>query len=319
MSTLHISLFGKLSIHRDQQPLAGLKASKAQELLCYLLLHRDHPHPRERLADLLWGDRSTSQSKGYLRKSLWQIQTALNSQAEPSGGHLLLVEPSWVQLNSEARFWLDVAVFEQAFNLVYRRPGKDLSLQCVESLCRAVDLYQGDLLEGWYQDWCLYERERFQYMYLSMLDKLTDFCETHQKYTAGQAYGTRILRYDRARERTHRQLMRLYYLAGDRTAALRQYECCTAILEEELEVRPARSTVALYQQIRADRLDVTAPAPSEVHTVPKSATSGVPGYMKNLREVLVDLQCQAQRAIESIESTLNGRQISSPPPQLESK
>ena len=37
------------------------------------------------------------------------------------------------------------------------------------------------------------------------------------------AYGARILHCDRARERTHRRLMRLHFLAGDRTAALRQY------------------------------------------------------------------------------------------------
>jgi len=28
-----------------------------------------------------------------------------------------------------------------------------------------VDLYQGDLLEGWYQDWLLCERERLQNMF----------------------------------------------------------------------------------------------------------------------------------------------------------
>lgn len=42
-------------------------------------------------------------------------------------------------------------------------------------------------------------------MYLAMLDKLIVYCEAHHKYEAGLACGNRILRYDRARERTHRQ------------------------------------------------------------------------------------------------------------------
>lgn len=92
-------------------------------------------------------------------------------------------------------------------------------------------------------------------MYLVMLDKLMEFCEAQQQYETGLAYGSRILRHDPARERTHRRLMRLHCMSGDRTSALRQYQHCVVALEEELGVRPARPTEALYEQIRADRLD----------------------------------------------------------------
>jgi DNA-binding SARP family transcriptional activator len=309
MGTLRISLFGKLCIRRDQQPVAGLEVIKAQELLCFLLLHRDRPHPRERLAHLLWGDRSTPQSKRYLRKSLWQIQTALNSQTGSSDRHLLLVEPGWVQLNLEAEFWLDVSVFEKAFNLVYRRPGRDLTPQCVETLSDVVGLYQGDLLEGWYHDWCLHERQRLQHMYLAMLDKLMGFCEAYEKYEDGLIFGSTILRYDRAREHTHRRLMRLHYLAGNRTAALRQYEHCVAILKEELGVRPARSTVALHRQIRADQLHDAALHSTGEHTLPEIATvERIVGCLKSVVDTLVDLQRQAQQALELVEMAASRRQ-----------
>lgn len=48
--------------------------------------------------------------------------------------------------------------------------------------------------------------------------------------------------------------MRLYCLAGNRTAALHQFEICTAILREDLDVEPTASTVALYQQISNEQL-----------------------------------------------------------------
>ena len=69
-------------------------------------------------------------------------------------------------------------------------------------------------------------------MYLAMLDKLICYCEAKRKFELGLLYGTLILRYDRAHERTHRRLMNLHYLSGDRTAALRQFERCAAALEE---------------------------------------------------------------------------------------
>src|SRR5438876_1861377 len=117
MSTLRICLFGKFCVRRNKQVLDGFDARKVQELFCYLLLHRDHSLPRETLASLLWPDTTTIQSKKNLRQALWQLQTALGSQTEPLNNRVLLVEPDWVQLNSEADFWLDIAVFEQTFNL----------------------------------------------------------------------------------------------------------------------------------------------------------------------------------------------------------
>ena len=131
-----------------------------------------------------------------------------------------------------------MAEFEQAFNLTRGTPGRQLDAQNVQILQNAVELYRGDLLEGWYQDWCLFERERLQNMYLTMLDKLIDYSEANELYEAGLAYGAHILRHDRARERTHRRLMRLHYLARDRTEALRQYERCVSSLDKELGVEP---------------------------------------------------------------------------------
>src|SRR6185436_8118355 len=121
----------------------------------------------------------------------------------------------------------------------------------------AVEFYRGDLLEGCYQDWCLYERELLQNKYLPILDKLLGYCLVHQEFDAGQRYGGLILRYDRARERTHQLLMRLHFLAGDRTGALRQYERCVVALREELGVQPDRRTVALYEEIRGSQGNVS--------------------------------------------------------------
>ena len=91
-------------------------------------------------------------------------------------------------------------------------------------------------------------------MQLAMLNKLMTYFETIEEYEMGLVYGHRILQFDRAHERTHRRMMRLHYLAGDRTAALRQYDRCTAALDGELSVKPAKWTVSLYNQIKAYQL-----------------------------------------------------------------
>lgn len=252
MTLLSIQLFGKFTMQADGKRLGGIDSRKVQELLAYLLVYRDRPHPRESLAELLWEASSTAQSKKYLRQALWQMQQLLpKAEAEP----LIRIEPDWIRISPEASYWLDVAEFESAFAEAQGIPGHQLGEAVAASLDRAAALYRGDLLAGWYSDWCLYERERLQNMWLAMLDKLMSYCEASGQYEAGLAYGTRVLRDDRARERTHRRLMRLAYLAGDRTGALRQYERCVQALEEELSVRPSRQTEELHQQILDDAME----------------------------------------------------------------
>jgi DNA-binding SARP family transcriptional activator len=310
MSTLRIYLFGKFCVRRNEQVLDGFDARKVQELFCYLLLHRDHSLPRETLASLLWPDTTTIQSKKNLRQTLWQLQSALGSHDERVNDRILLVEPDWVQLNSEADLWLDVAGFEQAYNLVQKTPGQELDGSQAQLLQDTVQLYQGPLLEGWYQDWCLLERERLQSMYLAMLDKLMSYCEVHHDFETSLLYGMRVMCYDRARERTHRRMMRLYYLLGDRAEALRQYERCAAALEEELGVQPSKSTVALYKQIQADQLDEPLPVMALRETDPALEVTTpllreVLGQLTYLQESLSDLQDQVQQSIQQVELALN--------------
>lgn len=307
MSTLHISLFGKFCARRDGQILEGFDARKVQELFCYLLLHRDHALSRETLASMLWPETTTALSKKSLRQTLWQLQSALAPQDETSHERILLVEPDWIQLNPEADLWLDVAVLEHAFELVQKIPGKELDTQHAQMLQNVVQLYRGPLLEGWYQDWCLYERERLQSMYLTLLDKLMGYCEARRDYETGLLYGMRILCYDRARERTHRRLMRLHYLNGDRASALRQYEQCSATLEEELNVSPSKGTVAIYQQILADQLDERDPVLTSMEPSLEISEFLLPGILNRLLQLqasLSDLQNQLGQSIQVVEEAL---------------
>ncbi len=303
MPELRIGLFGKLSIHWDGLPVDCLDVAKAQELLCYLLIYRARPHPREALAGLLWGDSSSAQSRKYLRQVLWQLHACLDRRAGASVGPVVLLDADWIQINPEAALWLDVDIFEQAYSCVQGVPGRDLDTPAKRFVEEAVVLYQGDLLEGWYQDWCIFERQRFQTMYLAMLDKLMAHCEAHEDYEPGIEYGMRILRYDYAHERTHRSLMRLHYRAGDRIAAMRQYERCVEALRDELNVAPSRQTVALYERIRGD-VGASSARQLTPDAEPGSAEEAL-GQLREILSVLGELQQQVSRNIRLVEQSLD--------------
>lgn len=251
MQNLEVTLFGKFNIQQKGFVIKGMGARKLQELLSYLLIFRNHPQSRELLCETLWGNKSSPNSRKYLRQTLWRLQSAIKLGSD-SPALDLCIDNDWIQISVSRGFWLDVAEFEKVFNLVKGKKASELSTRDLKLLEYATCLYKGDLLEGWYSDWCIFERERFQTMHLVLLDKLVQYCEFHKKLEAGLSYGIDILRHDHAYERAHRQLMRLYFMIGNRTEALHQYERCVLALREELGVEPSEGTKQLYEQIRLD-------------------------------------------------------------------
>jgi DNA-binding SARP family transcriptional activator len=310
---LTVRLFGRLAVLWNNQTLPGLQVGKACELFCFLLVHHDKPQPRELLANQFWSERSTSQSRKNLRHTLWQLQNLLISQAEGSSQTILSIEPDWVQLNSNSGLWVDLHEFKKGYHQMQAQAGQTMNAQQYQHAKDVAQLYQGSLLTGWYQDWCLVEREQYENAYLEILDRLMSYAEIHQKYSEGLSFGENILRIERARERTYRQLMRLHYLAGDRTAALRQYERCMTVLQEELSTEPSHLTVSLYRQLLDDCLDENSSSldamshhnqPKDQHT---AETTEILERLYEFRRLLTQVQDFIYEDILRLEKRINDR------------
>jgi len=312
MATLKIELFGRFSAERAGRPLEGLHSGKVQELFSYILINRTRVHSRESLASLLWSNSTTVVSKKLLRQAFWQLQAGLENGRGKKEAPVLLVEPDWARVNPAADFTLDVATFERAVCRVQGIPGQKMDRKPATELKEAVELYTASLLDGCYQEWCLFERERLETLILGALDKLMSYCTKHRELEAGMAYGSRILTLDRARERTHRKLMRLQWLAGDRTGALRQYESCRKTLKEELEVQPSHRTEALLKQIQSDG----AARPTAVSLGRSALSATKEDFSKTgltLQQALAaleGLQRLAERAIHAVGEALNRQEQS---------
>lgn len=309
MESLKIFLLGKYRINLQDIELRDLDSTKSQELLSYLLIHRKRVFTRDHLSCLLWPDTCATKSKRYLSKSMWYLQNSFESQLPQVKMPLFYTESEWVQFNPAIPIWLDIEVLEDAYALGELVENSDLTdLQLVQ-LEEAISLYQGDLLEGWYQDWCLNERERYRYIILNLLDILLAYYELNQNYEKGVRYGQLSLRFEPARERTHRRLIRLLYLSGQRTAALRQYDKCVTVLKNELGVAPGSQTKILYQQIRQDAFPVFTgsrkplPENTSAHQLLR--------YLQGIHLSLSQAQYFIEQQIETVEALLTGNIIPS--------
>ena len=106
---LTIRLFGTLDLRYGDRSLSPLASARAETLLAYLVLHRGTPQSRQRLAFALWPDSSEAQARTNLRHVLHDLRRAL-----PDADRYIDVTARTLRWRTDAPYWLDVAVFEDA-------------------------------------------------------------------------------------------------------------------------------------------------------------------------------------------------------------
>lgn len=304
MNNLSIILFGRPELRQRDDSLLVLPG-KAHELLVYLLMYRAQTHNRESVACQLWGEADTVQSKKYLRQTLWQLQQGLDRAGLPERQQAVRCDHQWISMEAQNPFWSDVCQFDEAWTQIRDVPGEALSDRQFNAARNAAALYRGDLLSGWYQDWCMVERERYQSLYFALVDKVIDCATARGHYEQAAAHCMNILAIEYTRELTHRKLMRVHALNGDRSAALRQFELCEAAIRKEFAVRPSPETLACYEEIRQGRLEWRTTTPPEPKPSPEPAAimASLLGELTQLRTSLAGLRTE----MEAIKRVLDQR------------
>jgi DNA-binding SARP family transcriptional activator len=243
---LEISLLGPPRVLRDGEPVA-FDTRKATALLAHLAL-AGRPRSREALCELLWPEQDPDHARGALRRTLSTLRKAVGEEwLETAGDSVALLDGPGLRV--------DVRRF------------RALARGGAGELADAVEVYRGELLEGFYvrdspgfDAWYQHEADTLQRELGSALGRLVRALTEGGEYGAAIRHARRWLALDPLHEPAHRALIRLYALDGDRAAALAQYRDCVRTLSQELGVPPVDETAALFEQISEGTLVAPAPA-----------------------------------------------------------
>jgi DNA-binding SARP family transcriptional activator len=268
VAKLILCLLGSLQVTLDEQPVTQFGTDKTRALLGYLAIESDRPHRRESLAGLLWPEQPNEAARHSLRQALVRLRTAIGDTAVSP---FLLITSDTIQFNHISDHWLDVAEFSTLTHTCQSHSHRQIEEceSCIVRLRQAVDLYHGDLLQQLFlgdstpfEEWMLVKRESLHIRALETLTTLTTYHERRGEYVQARRYAARQIELEPWREEAYQQMMRTYALGGNRNAALLQYEQCRRILAKEFATEPSEETVALYEQIRDERL-ARPPAPTK--------------------------------------------------------
>jgi predicted ATPase/DNA-binding SARP family transcriptional activator len=290
MPHLVLSFLGSTEIRCDDEHLAGLTA-KTQTLLAYLAIEAQHPHRREGLAGLFWGEQGNVAARNSLRQSLHQLQHAIGQTTVPR----LLITPQTVQFNSACDYALDVSEFTQLLNECDRHSHRRLETcrACHVRLQQAAELYRGPLLAGLalkdsnaFEEWLQVKRESLAQGALTLLSAVAEYHAHHGEYAQMEQAARRQIEVDPFSEEAQRRVMRACAWSGRRNLALAQYETCRRLLKAELDVAPSSETTALYDEIRAGHCAPIYPIAAAQLPVPLTSFVGRGSEMNQVQRLL---------------------------------
>ncbi|MGL4649771.1 MAG: AfsR/SARP family transcriptional regulator, partial [Caldilineaceae bacterium] len=260
MNRLEIRLLGSPTISVASAAVSTDRR-KAIALLAYLAV-TGTAHARDYLSTLFWPEYDTAAA--YLRRTLWELR-------EMVGAEWLDAGRDRIALAHGPDLWVDVREFRR---LAGRQDAGHHELPPIDAWAEAASLYQGAFLQGFslrdspgFDDWQRFEAEALQREADGLLRRMAAAALAKGSLEGALEPTRRRLTLDPLQEDAHRDLMRLYAQAGNRAAALRQYEQAAHLLKQELNAPPEPATTALYEQIRAGEWSPVAAAPVAVAPV----------------------------------------------------
>jgi DNA-binding SARP family transcriptional activator/pimeloyl-ACP methyl ester carboxylesterase len=287
MAKLNLTTLGFPSI-RFESAVVKLALRKAVALLIYLAEARG-PVSRETLAALLWPEMAADAARARLRRTLNRIRTAF-------GDDVLQSDRTSIQWASGIRVHVDAHEFELACD---QRRFEEV-----------VHLYRGDFLAGFsiadsseFEEWAFFRRETLRGRFVQALERLARDQNAKGNHLAAAASASRLVSLDPLNELFARHLIRSLLLAGDRTAAQRQYAALGARLHEELGVSPDAETRVLLEQplILADEATPRTQyvRSGRVHLAFQVIGEGaidillVPGFVSHVERMWLEPRCRA--------------------------
>jgi DNA-binding SARP family transcriptional activator len=279
---IQLFLLGRFEVMRGERILRAdaWTRRKAAALLQRLAL--ECRLLKDQAIEFLWPEADPIAGANNLYRTLHALRQTLDTALGPSTAEATFSFQDGVLVLADA-VWVDVAAFERlsamhGSGVPALNAPTALDQPTIDQLRSALELYAGDLLpDERYTEWTQIPREALRRRHRETRLALAACArDAARDYTGAIALLTPLLAADPADEPVHRELMRLYALAGRRHEALRQYQACVDALAAELDLPPEPETAALYAQILSGELTPSsAPVPpSRTPPAPAALAAG---------------------------------------------
>lgn len=219
-----------------------------QLLQFFITARHRHGLHKEQIIDRIWPEVDMKAGAQNFKVALHGLNKALEPDRKSrTTPRYILRQGITYQLNKEY-LWVDVDALEAyiALGNQYLNDQPDLAEQ---AFTKAFELYGGIYLPNrLYEDWSSEERERVQVLSLGALITKAELHLTNSPQETIRL-AQRALIIDPTWEEAYRLQMLAYQQKGNRPMAIKTYQQCQKVLEEEFGIDPLPATRKVYQEI----------------------------------------------------------------------
>lgn len=261
---MRIEVLGPLHVVVDERHLSprDFRGAKPKQILQVLAVERGHTVPKERLADLLWGDAVPRNHMATLESYISVLRQTLSPGSGPRQS-VVLTERGGYRLDVD-EVELDLDEFDRTVEeAVGAHP-----LAALEALKRALALFRGDVLEDEpYADWARSTRSTYTQRRVQVLIDAGRLSLLTGEAAAALALAEQAVALNPLAEPAYQVVMTAAYSLWRQDEALAAFDRCRRLLADELGTDPLDETVALHLSILrhediAQLLPAVDPAPS---------------------------------------------------------
>ena len=244
---VRIQTLGQFNVWRNNTKVASKEWSrdKAVQLLQYLISNRQrHALHKEKIMDHLWEEGDDRDFKVALHGVNKVLEPERPSRTEST---FIIRQGISYQLNLE-QIWIDVEALEKYIIIGNEALGEDNSIS-KKAYKLAIELYQGVYLPNRiYEDWSSEEREKTQMLILGAYVTLAEIL-VEENPTESIRLAQNAISIDPTWEDAYRLQMQAYLIKGNRPQAIKIYQKCVDVLDEEYGIDPLPETKKLIREI----------------------------------------------------------------------
>jgi len=248
-AVIRIQTLGQFKLWRENKKVDSKQwgRDKTVQLLQYLISNRQrHALHKESIMEHLWEEGDDRDFKVALHGVNKVLEPNRPSRTESS---FVIRQGVSYQLDLD-KIWIDVEALEQYIIVGNEAFGKDMAVS-KSAYKSAIGLYQGVYLPNRvFEDWSSEEREKIQILILGAYVILAEILLTENPLESIRLAQCAIA-IDKTWEDAYRLQMQAYLIKGNRPQAIKAYQKCADVLEEEYGIDPLPETKKVLQEIES--------------------------------------------------------------------
>jgi len=246
---LRLDVLGSAELRRGGNPVdvPGWRREKVRLLLLYLLVHRGAT--REEIAAALWPDHDGVRAGHNLRVNLNHLHRVLEPhRGDGDAPWFIRSRGAVLELHGGRHLAVDVWEVDRLLDEADRADRDGAPSVALAGVRRAMSLWRGDpLADARYEEWAALERERLRRRLVRAAVRAGELVLGAGDPDEAESHAQRALRAEPWSEGAYRVLIGACLDRGDRAAALRVVERCTAMLDD-LGASPSEATAAAFRR-----------------------------------------------------------------------